>query len=406
MPFSKTLHKHRALLAIVVCAGLLVVWLVGRRVVGPKVMVATASRTLMVHSVVTTGRVRPLRVRLAPIASGTIRELLVREGARVVAGQLLMQLDDQEANAALANAQALLAQAIAGRKKLRTLTRAEATETFRVAQTRLDDAARDLKRVRKLNATGTVSRQNVEDAETTYALAQSALRSAEAQEQDLKTGGAAARTSEANIEQAQANVALAQARLRYTRLVAPVDGIIIARYAEAGDAITANTVVLELAATAKTELVVEPDERNLSLLSLGQSALASAEAFPDQTFAANLSFIAPVVDSRRGTIEVRLIVPAPPEYLRPDMTVSVDIEVGRKEDALVVPIAAVLKLASDTPSLLVAVDGRVEARDIKVGIRDIDHVEVLSGLTPDEQVVVEPGRVSIGDRVRISVMMP
>jgi HlyD family secretion protein len=360
----------------------------------------------MVHSVVTTGRVRPLRVRLAPIASGTIRELPVREGARVVAGQLLMQLDAQEASAALANAQAQLAQATAGRKKLRTITRAESAEALRVAQTRLEDAERDLKRVRNLYAAGTVSRESVENAESTFALAQSSLRSAQAQEQDLKSGGATVRTSEANIEQAQANVALAQARLGYTQLVAPVDGIVIARNAEVGDAISGNTNVLELAATAKTELVVEPDERNLSLLAMGQSALASAEAFPDQSFAAQLSFIAPVVDSRRGTIEVRLIVPDPPEYLRPDMTVSVDIEVGRNADALVVPIGAVLGLASDKPYVLVVVNDLVERRPIEVGIHDIEQVEVLSGLEPSELVVLEPGLVSVGKRVRPRVAKP
>jgi HlyD family secretion protein len=400
------LRNHRALLAALTCAGLVVVWLVGRRVAGPKVVVLQARRALMVHSVVTTGRVRPLRVRLAPVASGTIRELPVREGARVAEGQLLLKLDDQEATAALANAEALLAQATASRKKIRTITRAESAEALRVAKARLEDAARDLERVRGLYAAGTASRENVEDAETTYTLAQSALRSAQAQERDLQSGGATVRNSQATIEQARANVALAQARLGYTRLVAPADGIVIARHAEVGDAISANTVVLELAATAKTELVVEPDERNLSLLALGQSALASAEAFPELTFPARVSFIAPVVDSRRGTIEVRLVVPEPPDYLRPDMTVSVDIEVGRKANALVVPIAAVVGLASATPYVLVVNDGRVERRDIDVGIRDTERVEVLSGLGLDEHVLLQPDRVSIGDRVRARVTPP
>ncbi len=406
MALIPILRKHKLSLLGLTAVAVLVAWFVGRGVVGAKVLVQKASRTVMVHSVVTTGRVRPLRVRLAPMASGTVREFPVREGARVTAGQLLVQLDDKEAAAALSNAKALLAQATAGRRKLRTITRKESQESLQVAQARLADAARDLDRIRKLHATGAASRENLEDAETSNTLAQSALRSAKAQEQDLKSGGATARNSDAAIEQARANVALATARLRYTRLVAPVDGIVIARKAEVGDAISGNTVVVEIAATAKTELVVEPDERNLSLLSLGQKAIASAEAFPDQTFSAEISFIAPVVDSRRGTIEVRLVVPQPPEYLRPDMTVSVDIEVERKMDALVVPIDSVVGLASPAPYVFTVEDKRVVKHAVKVGIHDTERVEVLSGIDESAEVILSPSSVAVGDRVRSTVATP
>lgn len=396
-------RRHKAALIALVAFGLVAALFVGRRVAGTSVQVQTPSRTRMIHSVVTTGRVRPLRVRLAPIGSGTIRELPVREGSRVVAGQVLLQLDDQEAVAALADANAQLAQATAGQRKIRTITRAESEESALIAKTRLADAERDLERIRQLHTAGTVSKADLEDAETTATLAKSALRSAEAQVRDLKSGGATARDREAAIQQAQAYVALAKARLGYTRLVAPVDGIVIARSAEVGDAIAGNTVVLEIAATAKTELVVEPDERNLSLLALGQPAIASAEAFANQTFAAEINFIAPVVDSRRGTIEVRLLVPEPPDYLRPDMTVSVDIEVDRKENALVLPIDAALGLASPTPYVLVVESNRAVRRDISVGIRDIKNFEVITGITETDQVIVDPTKVSVGDRVRAKV---
>lgn len=406
MALLSSLRKHRKALFGLAAICIALVWLVGRQVVGDKVEVQRAKRSPMIHSVVTTGRVRPMRVRLAPIASGTIVELPVREGARVVTGQVLLALDDEEALAALSNANAALAQATATNRKVRTITRAEAAESVKVAEARLVDALRDLKRVQELQSTGIASRENVEDAQTTATLAKSALRSAKAQERDLGSGGATVRNSEAAIQQAEANVSLAKARLRYTKIVAPVDGIVIARNAEVGDAITGNTVVLELAATAKTELVVEPDERNLSLLALGQSALASAEAFPDKTFAANINFIAPVVDRRRGTIEVRLLVPEPPEYLRPDMTVSVDIEVGRRDDALVVPIGSVLGLASPTPYVYIAHKGRVTRRDLEVGIRDVEHVEVLSGLKESDKIILQPANLVPGDRIRSTVKAP
>jgi multidrug efflux pump subunit AcrA (membrane-fusion protein) len=101
------------------------------------------------------------------------------------------------------------------------------------------------------------------------------------------------------------------------------------------------------------ELVIEPDERNLALLALGQSATASSEAFPDDRFAATVSYIAPAVDPRRGTIEVRLAVPTPPEYLRPDMTVSVEITVAERAHTTILPADAVRGLAEGKPWILV-----------------------------------------------------
>ena len=76
--------------------------------------------------------------------------------------------------------------------------------------------------------------------------------------------------------------------------------------------------------------MLQIDERNLGKLALGQKALASADAYPDQRFAAVVSYINPGVDITRASVEVKLTVADPPDYLRQDMTVSVDIEVARE----------------------------------------------------------------------------
>jgi HlyD family secretion protein len=138
------------------------------------------------------------------------------------------------------------------------------------------------------------------------------------------------------------------------------------------------------------------------LLALGQPAVASAEAFPDKTFPAKVSFIAPSVDPKRGTIQVRLEVPSPPAYLRPAMTVSVEIEVARKRDALVVDSALVRGLATDSPWLLVARSGRAERAEVGIGLRGDEIVEVTSGLEPDTAIIApNEKRVVVGSRMRI-----
>jgi HlyD family secretion protein len=399
------LRKHRLLTALVVIALVIAGYLGWRRVVGVEVEVVTPERREMVHSVVTSGRVRPLRIQLAPVVSGRVDEILVEEGARVASGQVLIRLEHSEASAAVSEAEAALAQASASRQKLRTISRKEADEVVAQAEARLEDAQRDLDRIREMVASGLVGSESLEEAETTRTLADSALRSARAQRRALDSTGASTLGAQAAVEQAEAALSLAKARLAYRELTAPADGIVLSRNVEVGDAVTANSVVLELAASSRTELVVEPDERNLSLLRVGQSALASAEAFSEERFAATVSFIAPAVDRRRGTIELRLHVPDPPDYLRPDMTVSVDIEVGRKEDALVLPIDAVQDLAGE-PWVLVANDGRATRRPVEVGIRDTRWVEIISGLAGDEVVLARPEQARAGQRVRARATAP
>ena len=104
--------------------------------------------------------------------------------------------------------------------------------------------------------------------------------------------------------------------------------MLITRNVERGTVVQPGKALLVLAPAGETQLVLQIDERNLGKLALGQKALASADAYPDQRFAAVVTYINPGVDITRASVEVKLDVADPPAYLRQDMTVSVDIEVG------------------------------------------------------------------------------
>jgi HlyD family secretion protein len=145
--------------------------------------------------------------------------------------------------------------------------------------------------------------------------------------------------------------------------------------------------ILVIARTGETELVVEPDEKNLAFLKIGQRALASADAFPEKPFPAQVMFIAPGIDLQRGTVELRLHVPNPPEYLKPDMTVSVEIEVGRKKEALVLPLDCLREAFTRHPWVLVVRSGKVERVPMKTGLRTDLLVEILEGLAEGEMVI-------------------
>jgi HlyD family secretion protein len=172
------------------------------------------------------------------------------------------------------------------------------------------------------------------------------------------------------------------------------------RDVEVGDVVAAGRALLVLAEDGPTRLTVQPDEKNLAVLRVGQPAEAAADAFPAEPFAAQVSYLAPAVDPARGTVEVRLAVPAPPAFLRPDMTVSVNVEVGRKADALVVPAESVRDGATD-PWVLRVADGRAERRAVRVGLRGEGMIEVLEGLAPGDAVVLPAaGVIEAGARVR------
>ena len=151
-----------------------------------------------------------------------------------------------------------------------------------------------------------------------------------------------------------------------------------------------------------TELVSQIDERNLSLLRVGQLAVASADAYAQQKFQAEITSIAPAVDVQRGAVQVKMKVNAPPAFLRQDMTVSVEIEVARKPAALAVPSDAVHDADSAQPWVW-ALDAhsRVRRTPVTLGVRSATRVEVLTGLAAGARVVaVAAPSVQVGQRVR------
>ena len=389
----------RVLLAALVLAGLgVVAW---PRLAGPRVAVVTAVGGPFAQTIVTSGRVRPpARATLATLVAGRVATLGADEGQTVRAGQELLQLDDGEATATLDQARASVAAASAQVRQVRTVSLADAREAVTRAQARLDEAQRAHERIQRLFTGGAATRETLEDAGTALSLAESELRAAQNQESDIKGTRRASTTAAKN--QAEAALAASLSRLAYHRLTAPFDGLVIERMVEQGDVVQAGMPAFVVVRQGDVELVIEPDERSLALLALGQSATASAEAFPADRFAARVSYIAPAVDPRRGTIEVRLSVPTPPDYLRPDMTVSVEITVAERAHTTVLSADAVRGLAEGKPWLLVVEDAHAVRRDIEVGIAGDLRVEVLRGVGPGEPVIPTSVRVEPGDRVRVT----
>ncbi len=375
--------------------------LVARWLVGPEVIVYRVQRGDVVRSVVASGHVQtPFRVEIGSQITGTVQEVLVEEGQTVKRGQKLVVLETAELNAAVVQAQGFVAQAQAKLRQMREVALPAAQEALKQAQANLANAEAAYSRADQLARTGYGTKATLDAATRDLDVARTQVRTAQLQVYTASPGGSDYVVAETELNQAEAALATAQARLGYTTILAPRDGVLITRNVERGTVVQAGRALLVLAPSGDTQLVLQIDEKNLGLLKLGQAALASTDAYPDQRFAATLSYINPSVDIARASVEVKLTVPDPPAYLRQDMTVSVDIEVDRRNQTVVAPTRAIHDPTAARPWVLVIRNGRPVARVVRLGLRGADDVEILDGLVPGDLVVPLAAGVRAGQRVR------
>jgi HlyD family secretion protein len=369
---------------------------------GSRVDAAKAVRRDVVQSVVASGRVAaPYRVDIGAQIVGTVVEVPVAQGQAVKAGQPLILLDATEARAGVKQAEVAVAQAEARMRQLRELQLPVADQALRQAEANFANAQAQYDRNKRLADSGFIGQAALDDVRRNLDVARAQVETARKQVETARPAGSDTAMAQAALEQARANLMAARAKLSYTTVGATWDGVLIARDVERGDVVQPGKVLMVLSPTGETQIVLQIDERNLSRLKEGQRALASADAFPQERFPAELVYINPGVDAQRGTVEVKLRVPQPPAYLKQDMTVSADIEVGRAAGALTVPAQAVHDAAGSAPWVLLVNGGRAERRAVTLGLRGSGVAEIRAGLAEGDTVVLAGNAdVEAGDRVR------
>ncbi|MBL0421701.1 efflux RND transporter periplasmic adaptor subunit [Ramlibacter sp. AW1] len=387
MPSASWLQRPRLWIAAAVLLALAGAWawssLRPQPASAVRVQSAPLVRTLQFTARVATDS----RVELGATVTGRVEAVRVREGDRVEAGQLLVQLEQPELRAALAQAQASERQAAARLAGLRSTGRQALQAAVAQAEAQWRNARAEWARNEQLVAQGFVSEARLDDARRAVAVAAAQLDAARAQAGAAADRGTDTAQAQAQLELARAAVQAAQARLAQTRVLAPTAGRVLRRQVEPGQIVQPGRALLVLALEGPRQLVALVDERFLEQLRVGQTATAVADAFPGQRFPARVSSLAPSVDAQRGAIEVKLSLPPdPPPFLREDLTVSVEVETGRREQALVMPLAALR--GADTA--WVARDGRVQARKLRLGLRTLDAAEVLDGLSAGDLVLMGP----------------
>ena len=356
-----------------------------QKMAGPRLDAYQVVAQPLVQTVVATGRVTaPARVQVGSPITGVVLQRHVREGDRVRPGDVLAVLRADDLQAQVRQARAALTE-------LQQSTRPQAQRAVQQTQQQWQQARRELERRRLLASQQAISHEALEQAIEAETLARLAAEQAQLQARALQPG----QSQEAS---AQARLASAQAQLDKATIRAEVAGTVLTRHAEPGDLVQPGQVLFEMAGDGTTEVLVALDEKNLEVLALGQSARCIADAYPRQPFAAELDFIAPSIDPQRGTVEVRLAVAAAPDFLRQDMTVSVNIQTGAQASAIVVPNDALANLDGERPHVWVVEQGRAVRRELQLGLRGLVQTQVTAGLQAgdwvlaDAQTPLEPGQ--------------
>jgi HlyD family secretion protein len=292
-----------------------------------------------------------------------------------------------------------VSQALAHLRQMSEVQAPVARQALRQAQASLDQARSVQARNQELLRRGFIGQAALDESNKTVELADAQLRSARRQLDAARPAGSDRAVADATLEGALAGEQAAQARGRYALLRAPVDGTLIARDVEVGDVVQPGKVLLTLSPSGRMQLVVDIDEKNLHLLALGQSALVSADAYPQERIAAHIAFINPGINAQTGSVEVKLDVPTPPAPWRQDMTVSVDIEVARRPQALLVPTGALRDADGPTPWVMRLEGRHAVRRAVQLGLRSAGHAELLSGLSEGDVLVPAASAVTAGARI-------
>ncbi|HEY6769909.1 MAG TPA: efflux RND transporter periplasmic adaptor subunit [Candidatus Sulfotelmatobacter sp.] len=350
----------------------------------------------LAKSVVATGKVTPItKVEVKSKASGIVKKLLVDYGDRVKKGQLLAQLDKIEIEAQVASSQAALEAAQANLKSSQAdLERAKVdaegpdVPLLKRAYDRATGMAKD----------GVVSASALDDAQKNYEMSLNKQNVSKAQVTVLKAKIAQA---QAQVAQDQANLTQLHEQLSYTDIISPIDGIVLSRDVEMGDAVSSilvlgssATLVMTLGDTSEVYVKGKVDESDIGKVYLGQPARIKVESFKDKTFNGKVTKISPmgVEKDNVTTFEVRVSIQNPGGELKAEMTANAEVILEEHKNVLQIPEGAILYDKDKKASVEIPNPKGKDGKDkiaVNIGISNGAKTEVLSGLKEGDQVVLQ-----------------
>jgi len=357
---------------------------------------AKVERGDIARSVVATGKVQPItKVEVKSKASGIVTRLQTDINAHVRQGQLLAQLDQEEILDQVAAQKALLAAAESNAKAA-----GAAIEYDRVSAQAPDLPMykHTFDRAQQMSSLGVVSQQNLDDAQQKYLAAANTRDKAVSQ---ITVDSSKLRQAQAQVAQAQASLKQLQDQLSYTIITSPMDGVVLSRDVEVGDAVSSilvlgstATLVMTIGDTTQVYVQGKVDEADIGKVYLGQPARIKVESFKDKTFLGKVTKIAPlgVEKDNVTTFEVRVSIDNPGGELKANMTANAEILLEEHKNVMTVPEQAVIYDKDRKASVEVPDPSQKKGRravSIMAGISNGTKTEVLSGLNGGDTVILQ-----------------
>ncbi len=348
------------------------------------------------RSVVATGKIQPItKVEVKSKASGIVEKLFVDINNIVRKGQPLAQLDQEEIQAQVSAQRAQLASAEAN---VSTLQAAIEQDKVNAAAPDLPMYKATLERYQQMQKEGVVSRQALDDSNRDYLAALTRRDSAKAQ---IGVDTAKLKQARAQVMQSQASLKQLEEQLAYTIILAPMDGVILSRDVEIGDAVSSilvlgSTATLIMTEGDTTEVYVQGkvDEADIAHVYMGQQARIKVESFRDRLFYGKVTKIAPmgVEKDNVTTFEVRVSINNPGGELKANMTANAEILMDEHKGVLTVPENAVVYDGQKNASVEIPDKNQKEGKrkvPVKVGLSNGSVSEIVSGLREGQQVVLQ-----------------
>jgi HlyD family secretion protein len=383
------------IVVVVIGAGVAVARMVSGSSIDPN-KIAKVSRGDVARSVVATGKIQPItKVEVKSKASGIVEKLFVDINNKVRKGQPLAQMDQQE----------ILAQVEAQKAQLAAAEANVGTYDANIEQDKVNSSAPDLPMYKttldrnvQMQKEGVVSQQALDNANKDYL---AALNKRDAAKAQIGVDNAKLKQARAQVLQSQASLKQLEEQLSYTTIVAPMDGLILSRDVEIGDAVSSILVLGSTATLVMTEgdtnLVYvqgKVDEADIAHVYMNQPARIKVESFRDRIFNGKVTKIAPlgVEKDNVTTFEVRVSIDNARGELKANMTANAEILLDEHKGVLTVPENAVMYDGQKNATVEIPDKGQKEGKRkvaVKVGLSNGSVTELLSGLKEGDQVVLQ-----------------
>jgi len=357
--------------------------------------IAKVTRGDVARSVVATGKIQPItKVEVKSKASGIVQKLFVDINQIVKKGQSLAQLDQQE----------ILAQVEAQKAQLASAEANVNTYEANIEQDKVNASAPDLPmykasldRSQDLRKAGIVSEQSYDDTNREYLAALTRRNASRAQ---IGVDTAKLKQAKAQVMQSQASLKQLEEQLSYTTITAPMDGVILSRDVEIGDAVSSILVLGSTATLVMTEGDIgqvyvqgKVDEADIAHVYLGQPARIKVESFRDRVFNGKVTKIAPlgVEKDNVTTFEVRVSIDNSRGELKANMTANAEILLDEHKGVLIVPENSVSYDNQKNASVQIPDPKQKEGTrkiSVKTGLSNGSVTEILSGLKEGEKVIL------------------